>query len=198
MCFFNYLFPMLSHNFTQAPVAVRLGVLLEVLGTKESALAPLPLHLRLAVAVTAFWLRQATPTPSQQQLQALVLGMVYDELSWNNRPGATHYPHAGQLCLSYCSTRLQTLTCISIKRQTSLMILKPVAAVFVILVPQLNWAAEHNVLTGLDRQRVRPGERRGLDVGVAHGFSQWQACLWSALCLNQLLLLPLPEPHLSW
>ncbi|XP_074468858.1 single-strand DNA endonuclease ASTE1 [Sebastes fasciatus] len=151
--------PLRLDTLGQAPVAVRLGVLLEVLGTKESALAPLPLHLRLAVAVTAFWLRQATPTPSQQQLQALVLGMVYDELSWNNRPGATHYPHA---------------------------------------VPQLNWAAEHNVLTGLDRQRVRPGERRGLDVGVAHGFSQWQACLWSALCLNQLLLLPLPEPHLSW
>ncbi|XP_071357319.1 single-strand DNA endonuclease ASTE1 [Trachinotus anak] len=143
----------------QAPVAVRLGALLEVLGVKESDLAAVPLHLRLAVAVTGFWLREAIPTPSQPQVQALVLGMVYGELSWNNQPGATHYQYA---------------------------------------VPQPNWAAERNVLAGLERQRVRPGERRGLDVGVAHSLSQWQACLWSALCLNQLLLLPLPEPNLSW
>ncbi|KAG7245015.1 hypothetical protein INR49_023581 [Caranx melampygus] len=65
-------------------------------------------------------------------------------------------------------------------------------------VPQQNWAAERGVLAGMDRQRVRPGERRGLDVGMAHSLSQWQACLWSTLCLNQLLLLPLPEPRLSW
>lgn len=145
-------FPKLSFNFTEAPVAVRLGVLFEVLGMKESTLTSVPLHLRLAVAVTGFWLREAIPTPSRPQLQALVLGMVYGEMSWNNQPG----------------------------------------------VPQLNWAAERHVLAGLDRQRVRPGERRGLDVGVAHSFSQWQACLWSTLCLNQLLLLPLPEPQLSW
>ncbi|KAM6904175.1 single-strand DNA endonuclease ASTE1 isoform 1-T2 [Lycodopsis pacificus] len=153
--------PLLLGTLGQAPVKVRLGVLLEVLGVKESALAAVPLHLRLAVAVTAFWLREAKPTPSQPQLQlqALVLGMVYGELSWSNQPEATHYQHT---------------------------------------VPQLNWAAEHNVWRGLDRQRLRPGERRGLDVGVAHSLSQWQACLWSALCLNQLLLQPLPEPHLSW
>ncbi|XP_074542275.1 single-strand DNA endonuclease ASTE1 [Halichoeres trimaculatus] len=143
----------------QAPAAVCLSVLLEVLGTQESALAPVPIHLRLAVAVTGFWLREAKPTPSKPQLQALVLGLVYGELSWNNQPGATYYQHT---------------------------------------VPQLNWAAEHHVWVGLDRLRVRPGERRGLDVGAAHSFSQWQACLWSALGLNQLLLLPLPEPHLSW
>ncbi|XP_035537243.1 protein asteroid homolog 1 [Morone saxatilis] len=143
----------------QAPAAVRLGVLLDVLGVRESALAPVPLHLRLAVAVTGFWLREAKPTPSQLQLQALVLGMVYGEISWNSECGATHSQHA---------------------------------------VPQQNWAAEHNVWAGLNKIRVRPGERRGLDVGVAHSFSQWQACLWSALSLNQLLLLPMPEPHLSW
>ncbi|XP_045915111.1 protein asteroid homolog 1 [Micropterus dolomieu] len=144
--------PLRLDTLSQAPVAVRLGVLFEVLGMKESTLTSVPLHLRLAVAVTGFWLREAIPTPSRSQLQALVLGMVYGELSWNNQPG----------------------------------------------VPQLNWAAERHVLAGLDRQRVRPGERRGLDVGVAHSFSQWQACLWSTLCLNQLLLLPLPEPQLSW
>ncbi|KAM7373085.1 hypothetical protein PAMP_007965 [Pampus punctatissimus] len=152
-------YPLCMDTLSQAPAAARLGVLLEVLGVKESALAPAPLHLRLVVAVTGFWLCEVVPAPSQLQLQALVLGMVYGELSWNNQPGATHYQHD---------------------------------------VPQLNWAAERTVLAGLDRQRVRAGERRGLDVGAAHSFSQWQACLWSALCLNQLLLLPLPEPHLSW
>ncbi|KAK2830279.1 hypothetical protein Q5P01_018210 [Channa striata] len=151
--------PIRVDTLGQAPLGVCLGALLEVLGVKESALAPVPLHLRLAVAVTGFWLKEAIPTPSQLQLQALVLGMVYGELSWNNQPGAPHYQHAG---------------------------------------PQLSWAAEGNVQALLDRQRVRPGERRGLDVSAAHSFSQWQACLWSALCLNQLLLLPLPEPHLSW
>ncbi|KAK5855191.1 hypothetical protein PBY51_005320 [Eleginops maclovinus] len=151
--------PLHLDTLGQAPVAVRLGVLLDVLGMKESALVPVRPHLRLAVAVTSFWLRVATPTPSQPQVQALVLGMIYGELSLNNQPGATHHQQA---------------------------------------IPQLNWAAERQVCTGLDRQRVRPGERRGLDVGAAHSFSQWQACLWSALCLNQLLLLPLPEPHISW
>ncbi|XP_034400470.1 protein asteroid homolog 1 isoform X2 [Cyclopterus lumpus] len=145
---------LLLGTMDQAPVEVRLGVMLEVLGSKESALAPVPLHLRLAVAVTAFWFREAKPPPSQPQLKALLLGMVYGELSWTTQPGATHYQHT-------------------------------------------DWAAEHNVRAGLDCQRVKPRERRGLDVGGAHSFSQWQACLWSALCLNQLLLRPLPEPHLS-
>lgn len=79
----------------QASVAVRLGVLLEVLGVKESDLAAVPLHLRLAVAATGFWLRESTPPPSQPQVQALVLGMVYGELSWNNQPGASHNQHTG-------------------------------------------------------------------------------------------------------
>ncbi|XP_008299462.1 protein asteroid homolog 1-like [Stegastes partitus] len=143
----------------QAPVAVRLNVLFEVLGVKDSALAPVPLHLQLAVAVTGFWLREAVPTPSQLQLQALVLSMVYGELFLKHQSGATQHQHR---------------------------------------VPQINWAAERKVLEGLNRQRVRPGERQGVNLGAAHSFSQWQACLWSALCLNQLLLLPLPEPNLSW
>ncbi|XP_020487401.2 protein asteroid homolog 1 isoform X1 [Labrus bergylta] len=151
--------PISLEKLSQAPTAVRLDILLKVLGTQEFALAPVPLHLWLAVAVTSFWLREATPTPSQPQLHALLLGLVYGELSWNTQAEATYHQHAIQ---------------------------------------QLNWTAECNVGAGLDRQRVRPGERRGLDVGAAHSFSQWQACLWSALCLNQLLLLPLPEPHLAW
>ncbi|XP_076610266.1 single-strand DNA endonuclease ASTE1 [Chaetodon auriga] len=151
--------PLRLDTLSQAPVAVRLGVLLDVLGVKEATLVPVPPHLRLAVAVTVFWLREAIPAPSQLHLQALVLGMVYGELSLNIQPGAAYYQHA---------------------------------------VPQPNWAAERNVWAGLDRLRVRPGERRGLDFGVAHSLCQWQACLWSALSLNQLLLLPLPEPLLAW
>uniref|UniRef100_A0A665X446 Asteroid homolog 1 n=1 Tax=Echeneis naucrates TaxID=173247 RepID=A0A665X446_ECHNA len=131
---------LLLDTLDQTTVAARLGVLLEVLGVRELDLAAVPLHLRLAVAVTGFWLREASPTPSQHQVQALVLGIVHGELSRNNQPGATR----------------------------------------------------------LERQRGRPGERRGLDVGAAHSFSQWQACLWSAFCLNQLLLQPLIEPRLSW
>ncbi|XP_029920252.1 protein asteroid homolog 1 [Myripristis murdjan] len=147
--------PICLDTIGQAPVAVRLGVLLEVLGVNESVLAPVPLHLRLFVAVTGFWMREASPPPSLHQLQALLLGAVYGELSWNNQPGANHHQHAG---------------------------------------PR---ATEHTVGMCLDRQRVRPGQRRGLDVGLAHSLSQWQACLWSALSLNQLLLLPLHEPHIS-
>ncbi|XP_023133856.2 protein asteroid homolog 1 [Amphiprion ocellaris] len=143
----------------QAPVAARLNVLFEVLGVKDSALAPVPLHLQLAVAVTGFWLREAIPKPSELQLQALVLGMVYGELFLIHQPGAMQYQHPA---------------------------------------PQINWAAECKVWEGLNRQRVRSGDRRGMDLGAAHSFSQWQACLWSALCLNQLLLFPLPEPNLSW
>uniref|UniRef100_A0A3Q2NME5 Asteroid domain-containing protein n=1 Tax=Fundulus heteroclitus TaxID=8078 RepID=A0A3Q2NME5_FUNHE len=129
--------------YIQAPPAVRLGVLFEVLAVKPSALAPVPPHLQLAVAVTGFWLREAAPRPPEPLLRALVLGMVYGELALNNQPGQAF-------------------------------------------------------LSALDHQRVRPGERRGVDVGAAHCLSQWQSCLWSALCLNQLLLSPLAEPDLSW
>lgn len=78
----------------QASVAARLDVFLEVLGIMESTLTPVPPHLRLAVAVTGFWLREAIPTPSQLQLQALLLGMVYGELSRNSQPRAAHHQHA--------------------------------------------------------------------------------------------------------
>lgn len=68
----------------------------------------------------------------------------------------------------------------------------------VVAAPPMNLAAESNILIGLNRQRLRHWDRQGLDVGVAHSFSQWQACLWSALCLNQVLLLPTFEPRLPW
>lgn len=75
---------------------VRLRVFLEALGIKESDLSPVPVHLRLAVAATGFWMREARPGPSQSHLQALVLGMVYGELSWKTESGATHRQHASE------------------------------------------------------------------------------------------------------
>uniref|UniRef100_A0A672HEQ9 Asteroid domain-containing protein n=1 Tax=Salarias fasciatus TaxID=181472 RepID=A0A672HEQ9_SALFA len=136
--------PLRNHLHLEGIAEVNLKrklVLLETLGY-QSPLCLLFPHMQLAVAVTAFWMQNATPKPSQPQLQALLLCMVYGELSRIFQPEA------------------------------------------------------RGVQPGLDRQRVRAGERRGLDLAVAHGFSQWQACLWSSLCLNQLLLLPLPAPHL--
>lgn len=73
---------------TQISAAVRRDVLLEVLQVQESSLAPLPVHLKLPVAATAFWLRNAKPAPSAHQLQALLLFMVYGELSWNTHQGS--------------------------------------------------------------------------------------------------------------
>lgn len=53
----------------------------------ESALSPVPLHLKLAVAVTGFWLREAKPTPTEPELHALLLGFVYGELSHQQYAG---------------------------------------------------------------------------------------------------------------
>ncbi|XP_065145678.1 single-strand DNA endonuclease ASTE1 [Paramisgurnus dabryanus] len=50
----------------------------------------------------------------------------------------------------------------------------------------------------LSQLRVRPGERRGLDLVVAHLLSQWQSCMMAGLYLNQLLCFPLHEPQLAW
>ncbi|KAF7657000.1 hypothetical protein LDENG_00033370 [Lucifuga dentata] len=36
-----------------------------------------------------------------------------------------------------------------------------------------------------------------VDMDVAHSFNQWQLCLKDAVHLNQLLLCPLPEPHIA-
>ncbi|XP_061839242.1 single-strand DNA endonuclease ASTE1 [Nerophis lumbriciformis] len=145
-------------TLTQEPVKVRLNALFEVLRVNQSAVANIPPHLRLVVAVTSFWLQEAVPKPSQPQTQALILGMVYGELVSIDQNGATHYQQS---------------------------------------VPQLNWSAERGVLGWLDQHRVK-SSRQGMPVAAAHSFSQWQACLWSAACLNQLLLLPLPELPLAY
>ncbi|KAL0963355.1 hypothetical protein UPYG_G00305270 [Umbra pygmaea] len=44
---------------------------------------------------------------------------------------------------------------------------------------------------------IHPAARR-VDLGVAHAYSQWQACLRDSLDLNQLLFFPLPEPECAW
>lgn len=134
----------------QTSEATRIAVLLEALGVTESALSPVPLHWRLAVAVTAFWQREAKPTPTQPQLHALLMGFVYGELN-----------------LQYTGSRQ-------------------------------NWTPERDLCAAMVRLRVRPGERMGLDLQDAHSYSQWLACLWAALCLNQILLQPMPEPYLPW
>uniref|UniRef100_A0A3P9KS65 Asteroid domain-containing protein n=1 Tax=Oryzias latipes TaxID=8090 RepID=A0A3P9KS65_ORYLA len=78
----------------KGPEAERLGGLLDVLVVNDSVLAPVPAHLRLAVAVTGFWLREAVPPPSQNVLQALVLGMIFGELSLNSQSGAPQHRYA--------------------------------------------------------------------------------------------------------
>lgn len=142
--------PLFLDTIDQASPATCLAVLLEVLGVTEPDLSPVPLHWRLAVAVTVFWLREAKPKPTQPQLHALLMGFVYGELNLE---------HTGL---------------------------------------QQNWTRERDLCAAVVRQRVKPGDRRGLDLKDAHSYSQWQACLWAALCLNQLLLQPIPEPCLPW
>ncbi|XP_056618007.1 protein asteroid homolog 1-like [Triplophysa dalaica] len=43
--------------------------------------------------------------------------------------------------------------------------------------------------------KLKSQERIPLNPEAAHLYSQWQSCLWWALCLNRLLCLPLPEPE---
>ncbi|KAM8883385.1 single-strand DNA endonuclease ASTE1 [Synchiropus picturatus] len=135
-------------TLSQAPLATRLGVILEVFNIKESALALVPLNLRLPIAVTHFWLQEAKPKPSQAHLEALLLGIVCAEL--------TRMSHMGGI---YCT--------------------------------------DTDGIAAQALCRVGQAGRRPLNLGAAHAYSQWTACLWSSLHLNQLLLLPLPEPDVA-
>lgn len=54
-------------------------------------------------------------------------------------------------------------------------------------------ALRHRAALQIQNQEVE----QKLDVGVAHAFNQWQACLKDSIKLNQLLSLPLPEPQVS-
>lgn len=84
------------------PLPVRLQVLLETLGVDESIATALPPHLSLPVCVTCYWLRSAKPKPNQQMVQALMLGIVYGELSrlGGSRGGAAYSTNSWVYILS--------------------------------------------------------------------------------------------------
>ncbi|XP_066529593.1 protein asteroid homolog 1 [Hoplias malabaricus] len=64
--------------------------------------------------------------------------------------------------------------------------------------PLCSCAGTASVCERLGRLRLNSGQKRGLDLGVAHNLSQWQTCMWAGIYLNQLLLFPLPEPQSAW
>ncbi|XP_051520685.1 protein asteroid homolog 1 isoform X2 [Myxocyprinus asiaticus] len=137
----------------KAPAQVRLQVLLGTLGMLDHILPPLPPHFCLPVCVTYFWMNNSKPKPSQPLLQAMLLGLVYGDLSWR-----TAHPDD----------------------------------------PLYSSKSASSVCQRLSVLRVNPGQRRGLDLGVAHLLSQWQSCMLAGLYLNQLLCFPLPEPRYAW
>ncbi|MCJ8746532.1 hypothetical protein PDJAM_G00142970 [Pangasius djambal] len=59
-------------------------------------------------------------------------------------------------------------------------------------------ASTAKVCQRLDQLRMNSGQRRGVDLGVAHSLSQWQSCMWAGMYLNQLLCFPLHEPRSAW
>ncbi|CAJ1063126.1 protein asteroid homolog 1-like [Xyrichtys novacula] len=63
----------------QVEPSVRLQLLLETLGVPEDRLTGLKPHLRLLVAVTCYWLRNAKPAPDETLLKALLLGASHGE-----------------------------------------------------------------------------------------------------------------------
>ncbi|XP_067281495.1 single-strand DNA endonuclease ASTE1 isoform X2 [Pseudorasbora parva] len=134
----------------KASAQVKLQVLLETLGVMGHVLHPLPPHLCLPVCVTYFWMNNCKPKLSHPLFQAILLGMVYGELSWRSA-----HPND----------------------------------------PLFGSKASASVCQRLSQLRVNPGQRRGLDLVVAHLLSQWQSCMWVAMFLNQLLCFPLPEPQ---
>ncbi|XP_039534824.1 protein asteroid homolog 1 isoform X1 [Pimephales promelas] len=137
----------------KASAQLKLQVLMGTLGVMDHILQPLPPHLCLPVCVTYFWMNNCKPKPSHPLFQAILLGMVYGELSWRRA-----HPND----------------------------------------PLFGSKASASVCQRLSQLRVIPGQRRGLDIGVAHLLSQWQSCMWVAMVLNQLLCFPLPEPQCSW
>lgn len=81
----------------QVAATRRRNALFEVLRVNPSALAHVPASMCLPVAVTSFWLREAVPKPSQLQLQALIVGMVYGELLFMQQAGVVYYQIPGLL-----------------------------------------------------------------------------------------------------
>ncbi|XP_051948929.1 protein asteroid homolog 1-like isoform X1 [Xyrauchen texanus] len=125
----------------KAPAQVRLQVLLGTLGMMDHLLEPLPPHLRLPVCVTYFWKNNSKPKPCHPRLQAMLLGLVYGELSWR-----TTYPDDPLYCSKAAASVCQRLSLL----------------------------------------RVNPGQKTGLELGVAHLFSQWQSWYSVVLCCTGL------------
>ncbi|XP_071764243.2 single-strand DNA endonuclease ASTE1-like [Centroberyx gerrardi] len=67
-------------SLDKAAHSLCLQVLLEALGVKPARLSGLPPHLRLPVAVTCYWMREASPPPDRSLLEALMLGLVTGEM----------------------------------------------------------------------------------------------------------------------
>uniref|UniRef100_UPI003AAC8E4B single-strand DNA endonuclease ASTE1-like n=1 Tax=Centroberyx gerrardi TaxID=166262 RepID=UPI003AAC8E4B len=67
-------------SLNKAAHSLRLQVFLEALGVQPTRLSGLPPHLRLPVAVTCYWMREASPPPDRSLLQALMLGLVTGEM----------------------------------------------------------------------------------------------------------------------
>ncbi|XP_077599103.1 single-strand DNA endonuclease ASTE1 [Stigmatopora nigra] len=147
------------NTLNKVPEAIRCEVIFEVLKVNPATLANVPANMRLAVAVTGFWMQEATPKPSHLQLQALIMGMVYGEILFMEKSGIVCYQIPAPISKS-------------------------------------QWAEEHAFMAFMDHRRLS-SKRRLADMAAAYSFNQWQACLWSALCLNQLLLGPLQQGHLS-
>lgn len=61
-------------------MSCRQMLLLETLGVKMSFLEPIPSHLQLPVAVTCYWIRYSEPKVKLNQLKALLLMIVSEEL----------------------------------------------------------------------------------------------------------------------
>ncbi|XP_051526421.1 protein asteroid homolog 1-like [Myxocyprinus asiaticus] len=89
----------------KVPAQVRLQVLLGTLGMMDHLLQPLPPHLRLPVCVTIFWKNNSKPKPSHPRLQAMLLGLVYGELSWR-----TAYPDDPLYCSKSAASVCQRLS----------------------------------------------------------------------------------------
>uniref|UniRef100_A0A667ZHA5 Asteroid homolog 1a n=1 Tax=Myripristis murdjan TaxID=586833 RepID=A0A667ZHA5_9TELE len=87
----------LSVPLHQAELSQRVRVLTEVLEVVPSCFQGVEPHLRLLVAVICYWMQNASPTPHQHLLQALLLGLV-----------TTHtIQHVDELLSDVCVVALQ-------------------------------------------------------------------------------------------
>ncbi|XP_078143183.1 single-strand DNA endonuclease ASTE1-like [Centroberyx gerrardi] len=100
-------------SLDKAAHSLRLQVFLEALGVKPTHLNGLPPHLRLPVAVTRYWMRDASPSPDRSLLQALMLGLVTGETQRASagssalRPTKTHCSQKPDLDVAHAYNQWQ-------------------------------------------------------------------------------------------